>query len=603
MALVKAAASLRSALLLGALGLWSGASTTYAFAGPKEKTASSDAQIEALARKGLASQDPAERREIATKLKRHRFKSPAAPEREFVLYAQGILEDRLGERLKAAVTLKKLERGWPSSPYLAEAQFILASAAVEGRRLKEAEGRLEKAIRADIPVENKRKAQELLLWILVEQGRAEEGLSIVKSLYPLPSGDKPTERGLVAMLEVLCLEDNRRAAESARRELKALYPKSAFLPRTELAWGQYLGRNGSAKASAEVLRALLKNHPDSPQADDARLALATLLTDGKLTPREAANIPSAQQLLNAIRREGLKGDKPHQAMLLQLRVFMNQGQWKEAVDIAAHLESQTSDKERSTLVKKLRGEAIGAWTQQALDANQITPLLPYLDLENVANLAPEQRTALIKRLAQTGLSGSAQALTSRAPGKEQEALRKVILEATAANTQSQETLDLLSGRKRRGESAAESLRRAEALVDLKRWKEVPGALARATPGASRISALLAYLRRPVDKGDAAGKRLKEAEGWLARSREKGQIREPLVIFVADLRCMAGNWKSALAIYPAKATGNDQGWVSLMRATCQMKLGQKDAAKATLKANIDAPGFKMERQTLSKQLGM
>ena len=41
----------------------------------------------------------------------------------------------------------------------------------------------------------------------------------------------------------------------------------------------------------------------------------------------------------------------------------------------------------------------------------------------------------------------------------------------------------------------------------------------------------------------------------------------------------------------------------MRATCQLRLGQKDAARATLKTAADEPDFKMERQTLAKQLGV
>ena len=51
------------------------------------------------------------------------------------------------------------------------------------------------------------------------------------------------------------------------------------------------------------------------------------------------------------------------------------------------------------------------------------------------------------------------------------------------------------------------------------------------------------------------------------------------------------------------TGGDRGWVALMRATCQLKLGQKEAAAATLKTAVDEPDFKMERQTLAKQLGL
>jgi hypothetical protein len=128
-------------------------------------------------------------------------------------------------------------------------------------------------------------------------------------------------------------------------------------------------------------------------------------------------------------------------------------------------------------------------------------------------------------------------------------------------------------------------------------------LGKATPGEARISALLTYLRRPVAKDERPGGRSQEAGSWLAQAREKGALREPLAILVADLRAKAGDWRSALSLYPEEATPENQGWVALMRATCQAKLGHKEAARATLQSAVDVPGFKMERQTLGKQLGM
>ena len=91
--------------------------------------------------------------------------------------------------------------------------------------------------------------------------------------------------------------------------------------------------------------------------------------------------------------------------------------------------------------------------------------------------------------------------------------------------------------------------------------------------------------------------------WLAQAREKGTVREPLAILVADLRAKTGDWRGALSLYPEEAASENRGWVALMRATCQAKLGHKDAAKAILQSSVDVPSFKMERQTLAKQLGM
>jgi hypothetical protein len=141
------------------------------------------------------------------------------------------------------------------------------------------------------------------------------------------------------------------------------------------------------------------------------------------------------------------------------------------------------------------------------------------------------------------------------------------------------------------------------LIALQRWKDVNGVLGKATPGPERIAALLAYLQRPPEKQENPTGRQREAENCLSRLPEKGPDREPIAILVADLRAKGGDWRNALALYPAEPQKGNRGWTALMRATCQLKLGQRDAAKTTLKTAVDEPDFKMERQTLGKQLGM
>ncbi|MCE1229492.1 MAG: hypothetical protein LWX11_08415, partial [Firmicutes bacterium] len=68
--------------------------------------------------------------------------------------------------------------------------------------------------------------------------------------------------------------------------------------------------------------------------------------------------------------------------------------------------------------------------------------------------------------------------------------------------------------------------------------------------------------------------------------------------VADLRVAEGDWKNALALYPAQPRQSQRGWVALMRATCQIRLGQKEAARATLQAAKDEASFKAERERLA-----
>ena len=92
---------------------------------PPSKSATgrmTDAQAAELAKGALTAENPASIRAMLARLKGHSFKSSKAPERELVLYAQGTLEARLGNVSAAIVAFKKLERQWPRSPFMGEAQ-------------------------------------------------------------------------------------------------------------------------------------------------------------------------------------------------------------------------------------------------------------------------------------------------------------------------------------------------------------------------------------------------------------------------------------------------------------------------------------------------
>jgi TolA-binding protein len=569
---------------------------TLAETKPAAKELQDDA-IEALARKAMAMEDPALQKEALRTLRAHRFRSTRAPQREFVLFAQGILEDRHEDVIKASETMRKLEKTWPKSVYLPEAQTILGQEAVERRRFKDAETRLRKALSADIAVEGKRRTQELLLWVFVEQAKPEKGLPIIESLYPLGTA-KPSEKGLVAMTEVLAVAQRKDEAEATRKDFHELYPKSPFGPRVDLACGRMLGALGEAKASAEILRRIILEAPDTPEADEARLALASLLSEGKLTPRQAKAYPDPDKLLSEIRKADGKGDLGRRALLVRFRMQVKASQWREAVDTATQIRAKDPSEDETTEVTTLRADAFRAWAQELLDLQQIDPLLGYLDREGIQSLRAEQRNLLAQRLAQSGLSTAALTVAELAPVAERSFLQRSILERTQAEVHPAEALRAMPDR---GESGAETLKRAQAALALQDWKAARNALGKAKPGAERILAITVFLRRPAESTEGNAGRLRDAENWLARGSEKGVEREPLVLLVADLRAKAGDWRGALSLYPTQPSKEQRGWVALLRATCQQKLGQRGAAKATLKQAVDEPGFRMERENLARQL--
>ncbi|HNX31316.1 MAG TPA: hypothetical protein PKM35_06890 [Holophaga sp.] len=558
-----------------------------------------DAEAEAFARQALSLQGRADQEAALRKLRAHHFRTSRIQEREFVLYAQGILEDRLGNTMMAAAALRKLEVTWPQSRYLLEVQPILALRSIERRRFKEAELRLQKALYSDIPVESKRKVQELLLWALSEQDRLAEGLPIVKNLQPL-GASRPSERGLVAILETFCLAKDKTQAEATRGDLRKFYPASRYNQRADLAWARLLGTTGDAPGSAELLRSVINQNPGTGEADEARLALATLLSEGKLQPKEAGAFPSPQKLLGEIRQNDRKGDFAHKSLFVQLRLQMKQGNWKEALDTSAKLLKDGPGAAETTEIGALRLRALRSWAQQMLDKKTLAPLLPYLDKAGINALLPEQRTTLVRTLAQKGLPEPARIVAELSPAAEGPLLLKAASEAASPEANPEETLKLLSAR---GESPSQALKRAQVLVVLGRWNEAKAVLRRAEPGAERVASLLACLQRPAEKQEGPAGRLREAERSLAQLPEKGPDREPIAILVADLRAKAGNWRGALDLYPQEPQKGNRGWVALMRATCLLRLGRKDAAKTVLKTAQDEPDFRMERQTLGKQIGL
>jgi hypothetical protein len=286
--------------------------------------------------------------------------------------------------------------------------------------------------------------------------------------------------------------------------------------------------------------------------------------------------------------------------MIKLRLALKDKKWQQALDLAGQVRRINPTPTESVLITELRAEALRGLTQDLLDSHAAGPLLAYLDGEGIRSLTPALRLALVQRLALGGLPEAARTVAQLAPAGEWPALRKAALDGVVTSANPQGTLALLPGK---GEGAQETLLRAQAQAGLQAWPATRAALAKAKAGPERVQVLLTLLTRPVEKGESAAARLKEVEGWLARAPEKGADREPLAILAADLRVRAGDWKGALALYPTAPQAANRGWVTLMRATCQAKLGQKEPAKATLKQAADDPVFKNERVALGQHLGI
>jgi hypothetical protein len=366
----------------------------------------------------------------------------------------------------------------------------------------------------------------------------------------------------------------------------------------DLDWAKLLGATGDPEGAASAFQNLIQAGPASPEADEARLALATLLTEGKLPGKAAEAFPPAQTLLAGMK--GAQKDAPaRQALVIKARLALRDARWQDALAAIAQFRTLRPAASERAVADQLRVEAMCKWSQELLDRHQAAPILPFLDGEGIRCLTPALRLGLSRRLSLGGLPEAARAILGAAPPGERPALLKVALEGTASGANPQGALDLLPGK---GETPQESLVRAQAELALRDWPQARAALAKASAGPERIQGLLAYLNRPPGAGETPAARLKEVETWLARAPEKGPDREPLAILAGDLRVRSGDWRAALAHYPSAPQPANRGWVILMRATCQARLGQPGAALATLKLAGDDPAFKSERQNLGQRLG-
>jgi hypothetical protein len=558
----------------------------------------SDAQAAKLAEDLLKAQDPKALRQGATKLGNHTFKSSKAKEREIVLFAQGEALRRLGNLSDACDAYRKLEKVFPKSPYLGEIQLPMAQDALEHDRPKEAETRLRAAMDADIPGERKREAQELLLWVFVQTDRALEGKALLDTLRPLEAGNDPSEKGLTAMALVLAATDQLAPLEASRKDLKRLYEKSLQVPRVELAYARLLSRKELLPDAAATLRKLIIEYPKAPEADEAKLALATLLTDGKLTGKELKDLPDPEKLMAELRKKGTPSDLAI-AEVVEMRLAYRKEAWEDVLDKGGPWLEKHPDHKEAKEVHRLWRDAWNFWVKSRLEKGYAGLLLQRLKPGAFAALEPEHRKGVVELLAAQGLAHTLPPLLAELEPKDRGALAQAALAKVTPEAQPQGTLALLPPP---GKASADGeLMRLRAAVALRNWAVVRAAAPRAKSGELRVKAIAALLQRPMDRNEKVTQRRAEAEGWLGRLGEKGVDREAVQVVVADLRLQTGDPRGALALYPEKPEPSRAGWVGLMRAQAQARLGRKAEARATLKAAEGADGFRQQRETLAKSL--
>ncbi|HJV23649.1 MAG TPA: hypothetical protein VJ570_13185 [Holophagaceae bacterium] len=570
-------------------------------AAPQSTGRMTDAQAQELAEGLLRTDDAKTLAEGLKRLKGHVFKSSKAPQREVVLFAQGMALWKTGRPEDAAEPLKKLEATFPKSAFLGEAQLPLAEEALLRKRMKECETRLRASLDSDIPGERKRRAQELMLWLLVETGRPQEGLPILDTLRPLEKDAEPSEQGLAAMVIILCEAKRKEEADANRHSFHNLYEKGPLTPRVDLAWCQLLGRSNDSRASAQAFRKLITDFPKAPEADEARLALATLLTDGSLKGKDLKGMPDAESLLAELRKGGTAGDDAL-AGVVEMRILYRKELWEDILKRGDAWMAQYGDKGESLQVAEVRRlwkDAWGLWVDSRLEKGYAGVMLERMRAGAYAALGPKQRLGVAELLAKQGLAADLPRLIREAPQPERGPLAQAALAKIEPEAQPKGVLALLPAKA----TPPQELLRLRAQVALQDWKGVRLSAPRAQAGPERVRAVTTLLQRPFAKGETAAQRRAEAEGWLGRLSEHADVKEPLLIRVADLRSQTGDYRGALALYPLKPAPTQLGWVSLMRAQAQLRLGQKEAAKATLQAAKGVDGFRGQRDALEKSLGI
>jgi TolA-binding protein len=529
-------------------------------------------------------------------IKSHNFKDKNAPEKEYLTYAQGILEDRVGLLTNSVVTFRRFERTWPKSQYMPEAHFVLGVQALNQNKYKDAESRFRLVVDSDLPIESKYNAQGLLAWCMLEQNRMGEAVSLTQHTFPIGKS-KPDERALVAIMLAQCEAKAVDAAKKTRTSYRTAYPQGPMKVRVDIAWGLLCGQTGQNVEASRALRDVIREYPNSEQADEARLALATLLADGKLTDRANPNNDTPDALIAQLRSDGTSGDAIQRGLQLQIRLAVQNKQRDKILSLTERYAKELPDASDAAAMSALRADTINSIVQDAVEGTGLMAALPLLNVEYINAITPKLRSGLVSECVKKGLPEAATRIIQASPESERAALRALLTENISDPLPPPKVLAGLNGDLKgyKGE-----LGQIHILLSEKKWNEASIRIENISPGTDRIKAVLALLLRPMPANEIQFRR-KEAEGWLAKCSEKNPLKDPLLIFIADLYMQTGNPKEALEFYPSMPLPEHSGWVSFMRASAMDKLGQKDAAKRVLAENDTVPEFLQYRRALARQL--
>jgi len=525
------------------------------------------------------------------------FKNKNAPEKEYVLYAQGILEDRTDQLTRAVVTFRRFERAYPKSQYLPEATYVFARHAMNQKSYNTAESFLKKVVESDLPAESKFNAQGLLVWCLMEQNRREETFPIVQSLFPIGKS-KLDERALVAVMEIQCELKDLEGAKKTRSAYITSIKEGSMKHRVDLAWGLLLGQVGQPVESAKELRKVISEAPNSEHADEARMALATIIADGKLPDKSNIYHDTPDSLMAQLRTAGLRGDVRERARLLQFRMAFDDKQWRNVIAMADKFAKDFPDSTSLASVRSRRDDSMRAIILETIDTKGAFFAIPLLTGENIALLTPEIRANLVQTFVSKGIPEAAAKIIDASPESERPLLQKSLTKTIPFEPPPPPRL--LAGLSQYLTDQRGELGQIRLLLEGKKWGEATLRIEKLDPSPDKIQAILALLTRPMSSGEIPI-RMTEAEGWLTKCPDDAALKEPLVIFIADLHMQLGDPKAALERYPENPQKENLGWVSLMRATALAKIGQKDEAKQILGQNDPVPEFRAYRQALAAQL--
>jgi hypothetical protein len=298
-----------------------------------------------------------------------------------------------------------------------------------------------------------------------------------------------------------------------------------------------------------------------------------------------------------VKTGGFDGNAQRSSLFLQIRVAFDKKQWDKVLNLTEKYKKEYSGSPNSNAAQSYRDDTIRKIIQDRIDSKGPLSAIPLLTGENIRLITPQLRSTLVSFFVAKSLPEAATKIIQASPEDEKDALRHVFSQSFSSTLPPPQVLASLN--KNLTDYSGE-LGEIQILLAEKKWVEAGLKIEKLKPGEDRINALMTLLMRPMQPYEIP-LRLKEAGDWLQKCSETNPIKEPLAILVADLHMQTNNPKDALALYPTKPQRENLGWVSLMRATAMIRLGQNKEAKELLDENASVPEFKLNRQALTKQL--